>query len=231
MKIKEYFDSGYDKLKSERYSEAIVDFDKVIELDKNYERAYVHRAACKYRLKEYKGALKDFEIAMTLNPNDPMTYLNAGVTIYLKDTKTKNTLYLDKAIEMNTEGIEGAFFLRGMIRDDNLNLYELAIEDFTKALEKNYCPDYCYLKIADCYEKLEEFDKALLNYYKVIEVSSSQDFFLATAYNNIGHIKYNNGLYEEAIEYFLKAKDVYSEYEYIDEYIEFCKEALETIKS
>ena len=64
MKVKELFEQGYDKQCAEKYAEAIEDYNKVLELDKDFERAYVQRACCKYQLQEYESALEDFKIAM-----------------------------------------------------------------------------------------------------------------------------------------------------------------------
>ena len=41
MKVKELFEQGYDKQCAEKYTEAIEDYNKVLELDKDFERAYV----------------------------------------------------------------------------------------------------------------------------------------------------------------------------------------------
>ena len=51
MKVKEYFEQGYDKQTTKNYKEAIKDYDKVIELDNGFERAYVQRGFCRFQLK------------------------------------------------------------------------------------------------------------------------------------------------------------------------------------
>ena len=59
MEAKEYFEQGYSKQIIENYNEAIKNYDKVIELDKSFERAYIQRAFCRFKLKDFKSALND----------------------------------------------------------------------------------------------------------------------------------------------------------------------------
>ena len=50
MEVKELFEQAYDKQCAEKYAEAIEDYNKVLELDKDFERAYVqHVASSNYK--------------------------------------------------------------------------------------------------------------------------------------------------------------------------------------
>lgn len=227
METKEYFEQGYEKQVLGQYKEAIIDYNKTLELDKEFERAYIQRAFCRCKLKDYKNALADYKTAMSLNPNDARTYLNAGSALYEMDNKTKDTFYLDKAIELDSDDMAEAYYLRGLIRYANTCQYELAIDDFKKSIEQDFAPVVCYLRIADCYRSIDEFDKALLNYYKVLELKSECDYFTAAALGNIGFIKHAHGLYKEAMEYYNKAKVTDPKFTAIDDFIEMCKESLE----
>jgi len=226
MEVKEYFEQGYEKQTAGQYKEAVIDYNRALEADKKFERAYVQRAYCKRQLKDYNAALVDYKTAISLNPNDAITYLNAGTVVYDINNRTKDTLYLDKAIEMDGDNMAEAYYLRGIIRYANTNLYELAIDDFTKAIEGDFVPEICYLRIADCYRCLDKFDKALLNYYKVLELKSSCNYYTAAAYGNIGYIKHVYKLYKEAMEYYTKAKMTDSEYTALDDFIDLCKQSL-----
>lgn len=170
MEAKEYFDSGYGKLISEQYSEAMADFNKVLELDKSCERAYVHRAACKRNLGDFEGALADYRTAMFMNPNDPLTFLNAGYSLYKLDKNTTDTSYLNLAIKMDSENLPEAHYIRGMIYYNNKQ-YHLAIEDFSKAIDADSCHTGAYyIQRGMCYSFLDEYDKALADYNKVISM-------------------------------------------------------------
>ena len=105
MDAKEYFEQGYEKQLLKQFAEAIECYNKVLELDKDFERAYVQRAYCNVQLNEYKTAISDYKTALELNPNDPITYLNLGQTYYYLGQKG-DTTYFDKAIELDENMFE-----------------------------------------------------------------------------------------------------------------------------
>ena len=81
MNLEEYFEQGFAKQLAEKYEEAIKNYNKVLELDKDFERAYVQRAYCRGKLEDYEGAIEDYKTGLSLNPNDPKTYYNLPNTI------------------------------------------------------------------------------------------------------------------------------------------------------
>lgn len=229
MNVQEYFERAFDKQQSGLYEEAILEYNKALELDRYFERAYVQRAYCYSELKNFAAALDDYKIAMIINPNDPRTYFNAGSMVYYLDLDTKDTSYLDKAIVMDPDDMAEAYFLRGLIRYFNICSYRLAIDDFTKSIEQGCFVKTCYSKIANCYRFLDDFDNALLNYYKVLELDPVSDYATVSAYGNIGYIKHLHELYYEAMEYYMKAKAMDPSYDELDEYIEKCEEAIKNL--
>ena len=83
MNLEEYFEQGFAKQLAEKYKEAIKNYNKVLELDKDFERAYVQRAYCKGKLEDYEGAIEDYKTGLSLNPNDPKTYYNLACILIL----------------------------------------------------------------------------------------------------------------------------------------------------
>jgi tetratricopeptide (TPR) repeat protein len=71
----DYFNKGKYKYKLKDFSGAILDFNKVIELEPNFY-AYYNRALAKYELEDYKGAILDYDIAIKLDPNYAFVYFN-----------------------------------------------------------------------------------------------------------------------------------------------------------
>ena len=57
----------------EKYSEAIADFTKVIELDPKNALAYYNRGAAKFALNKYSEAMADYTKAIELDPKDAKT--------------------------------------------------------------------------------------------------------------------------------------------------------------
>ena len=54
----------------ERYSEAIHDLNRTIELNPNFSKAYNNRGIIFTKFKKYESALLNFEKAIELNPED-----------------------------------------------------------------------------------------------------------------------------------------------------------------
>ena len=168
MTVNEYFEQGYEKQLLKQYNEAIEYYNKVLDLDKDFERAYIQRAYCETQLEKYELAINDFKLALELNPNDPLTYLNLSY-IYYKSGNKVEISYLDKAIELD-EKLHEAYFLRGTIHLGNDN-NEQALDDFTKAIELE--PDWkaYYLSRAIAYKKLNEYEKALEDFAKTKQIT------------------------------------------------------------
>ncbi len=68
-----YFDKG-------QYNQTIVNLDKAIDLEPNYESAFVNRANTYNRMGQYDKAFADYDKAISLNPNDSLNYNNRGST-------------------------------------------------------------------------------------------------------------------------------------------------------
>jgi hypothetical protein len=56
-----------------RFREAVADLDKLILSDNKNSRSYSNRAFCKIQLKDITGALDDYRMVLSLNPNDQNT--------------------------------------------------------------------------------------------------------------------------------------------------------------
>ncbi|MDX1921068.1 MAG: tetratricopeptide repeat protein, partial [Candidatus Caenarcaniphilales bacterium] len=63
-----YLKRGISYLKTEKFEEALKDFDKAIELTPNLEQAYNQRGLAKANLGKQEEAIKDFDKAIEINP-------------------------------------------------------------------------------------------------------------------------------------------------------------------
>ena len=254
MEIMDYFEQGYDKQNAEQYTEAIAYYDKVLELDKDFERAYVQRAYCKSMLQQYESAIEDYKIALKLNPNDAITYFNMGCMIFKLDNKTTDTSYFDKAISMDSDNMAEAYLFRGTIHE-NIGEYQKAVEDYTNTIRLGMAFDTTYYKRGYCYHCLEQYEKAIEDYTKAIELGNNMAYYnRATSYNLIGEynkaladyqiaidiapndsVIYNSrgmcyhlymGEYSKALDDYKKAKELAPSNTDIDENIKECEEAL-----
>jgi tetratricopeptide (TPR) repeat protein len=70
---------GNDFGRQGKYDEAIIRYDKAIELDPKYSEPFYNRGKAKLNLKNYIGAIDDFNKALKLDPNNSDIYNNRGI--------------------------------------------------------------------------------------------------------------------------------------------------------
>ncbi len=93
---------------------AIEDFDKAIQLNSEYENAYVWRGEEKYKIGDYQGAISDYQLAFKLNPDNSEVFLNFGkaklklgkIDEALSDLKKATSLGNEKSEQLIKELID-----------------------------------------------------------------------------------------------------------------------------
>lgn len=207
MEASEFFELGYKKQTEKDFKSAIKFYDNAIEKDENFEKAYIQRAFCNFQLNEFEIALKDYKTAIKLNSKDAKTFLNAGYLTYKLNENTKDISFLNKAIELDSNNMIEAYFIRGIIYK-NSKLYESAIQDFTKAIESNFACKTSLLNRGICYLELKNFENAFLDFEKVTQLSPNNDSDTCCAFLLMGNIKQKEEKNEEALLYYTKAKEI-----------------------
>ncbi len=138
----------------EQYSTAVIQFNKSIDLDRQFPGSWLNRGMAKTQLKDYQSAREDFSEAINLKREYALAYVLRGVTSYnLKDTdamladfeiglqldfRTLSKVLdiagdaVDKAIDLAPENVN-YYFARGYAHfvDEN---YRNALADFTKTV-------------------------------------------------------------------------------------------------
>ena len=72
----------YDK--QDQFDEAISDYNKAIEIDPKYAKAYNNRGWVYHREGLYDKAISDYNKAIVINPRYAQAYVNRGVAYYRK---------------------------------------------------------------------------------------------------------------------------------------------------
>jgi len=70
--------NGYLQMK--RYSEAIADYRRAIDLNPLYPSPYYNRGNAYYSQRRYNWAIEDYSVAIRLRPKYPSAYGNRGLT-------------------------------------------------------------------------------------------------------------------------------------------------------
>ncbi len=142
--------------------------------DPKYLDAYNSRGVSKANLKDYNGAMLDYNKAIQLDPKNSFPYINRGISkSSLKDYRGAITDY-NKAIQLNPMDFT-AFHNRGNAKG-KLRDYNGAIEDYDKAIEINPESGSTYYERGLVKDKLQDYEGAIADFTKAKEINP-QDIF------------------------------------------------------
>lgn len=142
--------------------------------------------------KEYKKAIKWFEIAAELNPTEGFYYSNLGLCyLHLKDAK-KAIEYYSRAIDL-TFRISDSYYMRANAKELNNDLAG-AIDDYEHAILYDSKSSKSYNNIAFIYITQGDYKKALKAGNSSLKINPES----SNAYYNRGIAKYKLGDYEGA---------------------------------
>ena len=194
-----FFQSGNRKLQQGLHEAALLDYDKAIEYNLEYAKAYNNRAAIECTLHNYKKAQEDCDQALEYGKalesdfEDVVVYINrAEAFLNLKEYK--------KAIEDYNQVIESkgnyafAYNNRGLAKG-GLGKYEEAIKDYDQAISIKPDDAFAYLNRGNAKVNLGKHEEAITDFDSAIK----HDPNFALAYNNRGNAKADSGRHEEAI--------------------------------
>jgi tetratricopeptide (TPR) repeat protein len=155
-----YFEKGKEIYNNKNYSASIPYFNTAIERDNSNYIYFKYRAVSKSNLKDNRGAIKDFNRAILLNPKIDTLYAYRARTKVIIGDKTASNDF-EKGIAVSSKS-SIVFEIRGIIRKNKYD-YENAINDFTNAIkikpstENYYYRGFC--KSRDIDYKSEEIIK------------------------------------------------------------------------
>jgi len=165
---KDYFQKGLSYFNQSNFSDAIIQYDKAINLNPNYANAYGDRGACKANLGQYEGAIADYEKAEELGLKSSILYSNWSYSLYQLKQPEKAQPYFEKALEIDPNNAN-AYRWRGEIKYDK-NDNEGAAEDYTKSINANpNASNYFARGLANYY--LKDYKKAIQDMDKAIQLN------------------------------------------------------------
>jgi tetratricopeptide (TPR) repeat protein len=92
-----WFNAGNDKMVKGNNEDAIVDYDKTIQLNPAHVSAWNNKGIALYRLKRYEEAISCYDKAIEINPNHANAWYNKA-----KSFRDLAQSYLDKANDDRT---------------------------------------------------------------------------------------------------------------------------------
>lgn len=140
-----YFGRGIDFMLVQDFAEAILNFDKAIEIDPSYTLAYFNRAVVRFKQMEYEQSATQDEISdgMTIQfgADQMNTITSPSSTNTLKERDTRTYTYemilrdYESVIERDP-AFTYAYFNRGNLRCSQRD-YRAAILDYNEAIRRN----------------------------------------------------------------------------------------------
>ena len=158
--------------KQQKYELALADYSQAISVDKENPRWYDERANCYIAKGDLTAALKDLDKAIDLAPNDPR-YYNNRADFYLKYMKEYELALNDyaTALKLSKYPDESSRALnnRALIYEEQ-EKFELALAEYTKAIEIYPNKPLYYSNRARIYQKQQKYELALIDYSQAISV-------------------------------------------------------------
>jgi len=154
---KQYYKAGEDFSRALNYKDAIVQFSKAIELDPDFDKAYISRAGAYSNIGEHKNAAEDYDRALVFEEKEPELYFFSGKQWHLHGNYEMAVSKLSLAIELKKNFLE-AYEVRSQVYMV-LGNYDLALEDCLRCLKLEE-DENSYYNLARVYEKLEMLDDA-----------------------------------------------------------------------
>ena len=179
---------------------AIADYTKAIELDPESAGVYNNRGVASESQGEYEKAIVDYTKVIELDPEKFFGYYNRGLAYDALGEYESAIADYTKVLELAPDNAIAYNKREGAIKSQNEKEKALAIEKYNNI--NDFAPvdvnDYYYR--GNFYEALGEYENAIADYTKAIEL----DLENASAYSNRGNAYKNLGKYQEAITDFTK---------------------------
>ena len=158
---------------------ALIVFNKAIELNPKYILAYNNRGRTYFSLNRIDDGIDDFEKAIELSNEIISTGKAKAINFYYrawaldKLTQTKEALAdYKKSIKLNPNHF-GSYFSRGYLYY-NQEKYKESLLDFKRTIELNPNFYYSYIMVGGCLLELKQYDEALIFCLKSIEIKRTE---------------------------------------------------------
>jgi len=148
--------SVYNLIRENKFNEALEILD-VLCFDEKTEALYLEfRGHCKGSICDYEGAIKDYQKALKINPNNTDYLCNLALFLLEQDNCQQAEIYLLKALTLNPENNNAKnlwlyLLLKSKRYQDGVNYYHTVKGD----IEMDF---HARINLAECYFNLAEFE-------------------------------------------------------------------------
>jgi biopolymer transport protein ExbD/regulator of sirC expression with transglutaminase-like and TPR domain len=151
-----------------RYSSALADFSKEIELAPKEAAGYVERAQTEDLGRQYDAALADANKALELKPDDLVSIKFRGFAYVGLNHWDKAVADFTVAIQRDPNDPQS--YDRRAWANRNLQNFPAAIEDYGALLQKNPANEDALVKRGATYAGMMEYEKAIVDYQAALKI-------------------------------------------------------------
>ena len=174
-----YFSKGLAYIDKKMWDEAIVEFNREIQIEPNKASAYDNRGEAYYGKGQYDQAISDFNKAIEKDPGFAEAYYNRGSAYHKRGQLDWAMTDYNKAIELDPN-FAPPYNNRGTIYHERGQL-DRAILNYNKAIELDPNDARVYNNRGNVYYKIRQYDRAISDYNKALELDPNY----APAYENL----------------------------------------------
>lgn len=165
-----YFDRAAILLDRREFQPALVELNKAVSLQGRMPLFYLVRSLAYFRLGNFEAAHKDQDLAVQISPDDALVMADINLMLYEGNLDWAQDLYT----RILSKNPKDALALHGCGDACRMNNeHELAIGNYTRALEINPREPRLYLGRGKSYLKINESEKAKEDFQKVSAVTDN----------------------------------------------------------
>ena len=159
-------------LAGKEYEEAIVSYDKAVQINPDYSTAWFNRGYALMNLGRDEEALASFDKALQIEPDYYQAWNNRGVVLGNLGRYEEALVFYDEAVQINPDDFH-AWNNRGWVLRD-LGRDEEALASYDKALQIK--PDYsdAWYNRGVALENLGRFEEALRSYDRALQLNPEE---------------------------------------------------------
>ena len=172
-----YYNLGHLLVECKKFKEALFNLEKVINLNPKFDQAFNGMGVVYINLGQQELAYKKFSKAIELNPLDPTYYLNRGNALSNLRRFNESLLDYDIAIALKSDFAQ-AYCNRGYVLLNYLFKPEAAKILFDVAIALEPSLTIAFVNRAECFVRLNEFEKALDDFLRALEMNPESEFTL-----------------------------------------------------
>ncbi len=174
VEARQSYDAGVRLMRATRYEEAILNFDRTIQIRPEAFDAYLVRARTYVLQTKPEQAIADYTRAAEMRPADPAVLVERGFAYLGKRDATRALADAEHALKLNGQ-LAQAYSLRAAAERVTGN-WTKAIDDYTEAIKFDARLEY-YVQRASTYQSLGRHALALADFNRALEFEPGQPTF------------------------------------------------------